>query len=59
MPKIIKCHTEHVSPGFGVVPVGSLWQDDHPVVTAAPELFGVRRKPKSDEVESDLFDEGE
>lgn len=29
------CITEHVAPGFGVVPVGSLWADDSPYVVEA------------------------
>lgn len=33
------CITEHVAPGFGLVPVGSLWGDDAPVSTADEMLF--------------------
>ena len=33
------CITEHTAPGFGLVPVGSLWDDDGPVSTADEMLF--------------------
>lgn len=33
------CIVEHVAPGFGVVPVGSLWGDDPYVPTDDDELF--------------------
>ena len=33
------CITEHVAPGFGLVPVGSLWADDACVATDDDELF--------------------
>jgi hypothetical protein len=32
------CIAEHHAPGFGLVPVGSLWADDSPYVTE-PEWF--------------------
>ena len=33
------CTVAHVSPGFGEVPVGSLWADDSDVVDACPDMF--------------------
>lgn len=29
------CITEHTVPSFGVIPVGSLWDDDSPYATKA------------------------
>ena len=44
------CKKAHVSPSFGEVPVGALFEDDHDVVTANPSAFKpVKSEP--DEVE--------
>ncbi len=47
------CTTEHTAPGFGTIPVGSLWADDSPYVidddcfADAPEApVKVARAPK-------------
>jgi len=29
-----RCTQEHDAPGFGTIPVGSLWEDDSPYATA-------------------------
>ena len=29
-----RCIQEHDAPGFGTIPVGSLWEDDSPYTTA-------------------------
>lgn len=29
------CTKEHVDPDFGVIPVGSLWEDDSPFIGAS------------------------
>lgn len=34
-----RCVIEHEAPGFGRVPVGSLWDDDSPFLTDENEAF--------------------
>ena len=35
------CIREHVSPAFGVIPVGSLWDDDSPYLVEADAFADV------------------
>lgn len=39
------CTVEHDAPGFGTVPVGSLWADDSPYVIDADCFADVPDKP--------------
>lgn len=38
------CVTEHEHPGFGTIPVGSVWADDSPYIGEA-ECFTDAKKP--------------
>jgi hypothetical protein len=44
------CTKEHVDPTFGVIPVGSLWEDDSPYVGAAKNF---KKAPDTDTQEDD------
>lgn len=42
------CTKEHVDPAFGVIPVGSLWDDDSPHVGAKKNFEQVDPEPEED-----------
>ena len=46
---MLRCIEEHVAPGFGTIPVGSLWADDSPYVAQADKFATVTDEPAADE----------
>lgn len=44
-----RCTKEHVDKAFGVIPVGSLWEDDSPYARAAKNFEKVVADPDPDD----------
>lgn len=45
------CTKEHVDPKFGVIPVGSIWEDDSPHVGASKNFKKLTETTDDDEVD--------